>query len=399
MRGKLLAIAVAVPGVSDAGEAASLLARSLRAADRSLDSGNLVPFPWLDGSRGTLDFLVTHTLGSFLEVEATGASGDEIVAPLGFAGEDGKLAVIEMARVAQVPTAGESGTTAGIGELIQDALNEGAFSILLCHEEPLAFDAGFGAAAAMGVRFFNTEDKLLNFSKPGSQLSEVQRIDTSGRSFALLSSRLFLTRSTRTGTVTPMPEQRKELKRLAKIVQRDTGIPVAAGKLHDRSSSASAVEFGICALLGAEIRDGATLILEATRIEEQISRGEFSSAILLAPSLAVLEEEPLDRFIELLRARIERRAVILHAPLVERDGTLDDRSSSLREAVYSLAQVPIFQQPLRANATAEELRRDFTMRLEKLLPDVLIALHQEPAVDDRSSLDERSPKPNRTRRA
>src|ERR1035437_5069641 len=126
MHGKTLAIALPFPGLWDSGEAAALPARFLRAADRERGSAELVTMPWLDGSSGTIDFLVTQSLGSFLEVEATGAIGEDLIVPIGFAGEDGKLAVIEMARVSHVDQFGRAGSTAGIGELIQDALAEGA---------------------------------------------------------------------------------------------------------------------------------------------------------------------------------------------------------------------------------------------------------------------------------
>ena len=52
-----------------------------------------------------------------------------------------------MRRVAESPTG--IGTTFGVGELVLDALDEGAFSIILGHDEPLAADAGLGAAQAL----------------------------------------------------------------------------------------------------------------------------------------------------------------------------------------------------------------------------------------------------------
>ena len=374
----ILTIALPIPGVSDDGEATSSLARTLRAADRSLDSGSLVQFPWLDGSRGTLDFLVTNTLGSFLEVEATGSSGDEVVVPIGFAGEDGKLAVIEMSRVASVAATGGHGTTAGIGELIQDALDEGAFSIVLCHEEPLAFDAGFGAAAALGVRFIDVNGAALDLSKPGSSLAYVERIDLSSRSFALLSSRIFIATSHSAKNSEASVEQKKELKRLAKILRRDTGIPV---ELQD--PSASAVELGLCALLGAEVRDGLELVIEASRIPEAMERGDFSAAIILAPSEAELRTEPFASFLDRLRAHIPHRAILVRSALVP-DGAMRGKDHSASEVVHSLAELPIFQAPLRANATREELARDLMMRLEKIMPRVLDDLKQAAAAPKRA---------------
>ncbi|HET6401592.1 MAG TPA: glycerate kinase [Candidatus Kapabacteria bacterium] len=380
MHGKTLAIALPFPGLWDAGEAAALLARFLRAADRERSSAELVTMPWLDGGNGTIDFLVTQTLGSFLEVEVTGASGEDLIVPIGFAGEDGKLAVIEMARAARVHQLGEAGTTAGVGELIQDALDEGAFSILLCQEEPVACDAGFGAAAALGVRFFDLHDKEIVFSggrrlqSPSEQatqlLSRVARIDGSGRSFALLSSRIYIARSAGAIQSSPSPEILAELARLAEIIQRDAGVPAPLTNL-----SASAVEFGLIAFLGAEARDGEALVLEASRIEEAIGRGEFSEAILLASSVAELDpgsgSAPLRNFLEHVRERIPHRAAIVM------DHPEEGAKTQAPEPRYSLAKAPVFQAPVRFGAgvddrsSTEERRRDFSIRLEKLLPVVL----------------------------
>ena len=377
MHRKILAIALPFPGASpallwDASDAATLLARTIRSADRGIANSELVSLPWLDGARGTMDFLVTHSLGSFLEVEATGSSGEDVVAPIGFAGADGTLAVIELSRVAQVRTAGQPGTTAGVGELIQDALDEGAFSILLCHFEPLASDAGFGAASALGVKFFDAHDKEVLFSSPEPRLAGIMRVDASGRSFALLSSRIFLARSASATSSRPAPELLAELERLAEIIHRDTGIPPSMTNL-----SASAIEFGLTAFLGTEPREGHALVLEASRIEEAIERGEFSEVIVLVPSTSELESPPLRKFLDLVQTRIDRRALVLGEPLPKGDGVSLDRSFS--GPIYSLADVAMFQAPIGPNAGMEERRRDFGMRLEKLMPTVLST------VDDRSS--------------
>jgi glycerate 2-kinase len=378
VRGKTLAIALPFPGLWDPGEAAGLLARFLRAADRSIRSDELFTFPWLDGGRGTIDLLVTQSLGSFLEVETTDAMGGEIIVPLGFAGEDGKLAVIEMSRVAHVARTGEAGTTAGIGELIQDALDEGAFSILLCHEEPLACDAGLGAASALGVKFFDQHDKEIVFPSSGHShqplpvLSDIARVDVSSRSFTLLSSRVYIARwssndPNSTAHYSPTPELLSELQRLAEIIQRDTGIPPSI-----QDPSASAIEFGLQAFLGAEVREGHALVLEASGIEEAIGRGEFSSVIVLAPSISDIETVPFKDFLDFLRTRIDRRAIIF-----SKDDQPSPNSNKHQEPHYSLADVTVFQAPIGPNANVEELRRDFGIRLEKLLPTVLSALKDQ----------------------
>ncbi|HEY3875386.1 MAG TPA: glycerate kinase, partial [Candidatus Kapabacteria bacterium] len=299
MSEKILLVTSNISGILDATDAASLLARLVRSSDPALAADRIVQLPLVDGGAGTIDFLVTHSLGSFLEVEAHNARGEDAVVPLGFAGEDGKLAVIEMARAAGVPTLGTAGTTAGIGELIQDALDEGAFSIVLGHEEALARDAGLGAAQALGVCFFDVSGNPLDLAKPSVSLEAIARIDASNRSFSLLSSRIFIARSR---SVAAVPDS-SELNRLREIVQRDLGVrpPMVP-------QSASAIEFGLTALLGAEVRDGVSLILEASGISEAVRRKEFSYAIFFIEQEN--EGQALTEFLELCRECIPQRAML-----------------------------------------------------------------------------------------
>ncbi len=369
LHGKILAAALPIPGIWDATEAVSQLARSIRTHDRSLKSSDLIQLPIVDGGVGTIDFLVTHTLGSFLEVEAKDARGKDIVVPIGFAGEDGKLAVIEMSRVARVQHAGDSGTTAGIGELIQDALDEGAFSILLGLEEPLACDAGLGAAAALGVKFFDASDKEMDFILPGTahdrsyaDISRIAKVDASTRSFSLLSSRIFIARA---GESIENQKPDNDLAKLAEIIRRDTGIHPSLKDL-----SPSAIEFGLSAFLGAEIRDGAALVLEASGINEAITRGEFSEFIFLTPSLEALEHDSLPAMLKLVREKVKHRAIVVageRMPGAKSKGRIADDA----EPHFYLKDVPLFQAPVDERSSIDEKRRDFTARLEKLVPTVL----------------------------
>jgi glycerate kinase len=376
MQGKILVAAISIPGIWDTTDAASQLARVVRSNDRALASSDLVQLPLVDGGKGTIDFLVSHTLGSFLEVEATGASGEDVVVPIGFAGEDGKLAVIEMARVAHIQHPGESGTTAGVGQLIQDALDEGAFSIILGHEEPLACDAGLGAASALGVRFFDKQDNEVNFSLPGASISSVAKIDVSGRSFSLLSSRVFIARSSN-DTQSIEDKENKEfrdlLAKLAEIIRRDTGIQPSTTNL-----SMSAIEFGLSAFLGAEVRNGTSLVLEASNISDAITHGEFSEMFFLTPSLEALENEVLFSLFELVRTHVSHRAIIVA------NGNGTSQPSAI-EKQYFLQDVPLFQASVHSGSSIEEKQRDLTMRLEKIVPTILEDMRKKtPAIDKQS---------------
>jgi hypothetical protein len=258
-----------------------------------------------------------------------------------------------MARAAGVPTLGTAGTTAGIGELIQDALDEGAFSIVLGHEEALARDAGLGAAQALGVCFFDVSGNPLDLAKPSVSLEAIARIDASNRSFSLLSSRIFIARSR---SVAAVPDS-SELNRLREIVQRDLGVrpPMVP-------QSASAIEFGLTALLGAEVRDGVSLILEASGISEAVRRKEFSYAIFFIEQEN--EGQALTEFLELCRECIPQRAMLSTSFPSEQEARRG-------ESTHALSDVALFQPPVTEHSGLEEKRRNFTMRLEKLIPTIM----------------------------
>jgi glycerate 2-kinase len=373
--GKILVAALGGISTLSPTEATSRLARGVRAIDTSIESSRIVQLPIVDGGSGTIDFLVTNTLGSFLEVEATGATGEEIVVPIGFAGDDGKLAVIEMSRVAHIASHGAAGTTAGVGELIQDALDEGAFSILLGHEEPIACDAGLGAAAALGVKYFDANGAPVPSILSARQLSQIDRIDVSGRSFSLLSSRIYIARSKSASNSSASEELLAGIDHLSEIIRRDVGVPAP-----HKHTSASGIEFGLVSLIGAEVRDGLEVVIEASRIAESIERGEFSTFILLAPSLEALNAPEFQFILKNISSHIARGAVILTRQSLGENGSQAGSTgpreifSSEHVKIYSLSDVKLFQRPIYDDSNTEEVLRDIGMRLDKILPIIMESL-------------------------
>ncbi len=374
---KILLAALPINGVFTATEAASQLTRLIRAHDRTLANDDVVQIPLVDGGDGTIDFLVTHSLGSFLEVEATGGKGDEVVVPLGFAGEDGKLAVIELARVANVGHIGGGGTTFGIGELIRDSLDEGAFSVLLGHEEPLAADAGLGAVAALGVKFLNAEGWPIVMNQPNVALSDICAVDAAGRSFELLSSRFFVGRAQSAASSAPTRELLAELERLSAIFLRDASIHASTKTL-----SASAVEFGLRAFLGAEVRDGGELVLEASRVLEAVASGDFETLFLFANDQGQLAASHVQMLLTGSAGQIKHVVVIFSKSLEQGEGALVPSGA----VCHSLQDVKLFQAPVLEGASAETIRRDLLMRLEKLVPKLMAARAKPDVTADTTSV-------------
>jgi hypothetical protein len=163
------------------------------------------------------------------------------------------------------------------------------------------------------------------------------------------------------------------LVKLAEIIRRDTGIQPSTANL-----STSAIEFGLSAFLGAEVHEGTSLVLEASKIADAITRGEFSEMILLTPTLGAFENESLFSLFELVRSHVNHRAIIVTSG----NGTHQPTATGKQ---YFLRDVPLFQAPVHDGSSIDEKRRDLIMRLEKIIPTILEDMRKKkPAIEKQS---------------
>ena len=142
--------------------------------------------PVADGGEGSVDAFLAACGGERVTVSAAGSGFERREACYGLL-PDG-TAVIEMAAAAGLPLAGdrpdpERTTTFGVGELLLDAARRGATRIILGLGGSATNDAGCGAAAAAGVKFFSSSGE--DFIPTGGTLAKVERIDVSGLDPAL----------------------------------------------------------------------------------------------------------------------------------------------------------------------------------------------------------------------
>lgn len=388
MANKYLIATHQLPGIA-ASEAASVVARALRSADRMLKSENILQLPLLDGSEGTLEHLVTLTLGSFLEVEATDGSGDQAIVPFGLLGEENAFAFISMKSIAAAPREQEApkkrkgknagvqttGTTYGIGELMRDALDENARTILLGWEEPLARDAGLGIAAALGVKFFDKDDKLLDLSNWNRELfSQIHRIDGTARGMEVLMAKYVLLRSenlrkSEAESQSSLEDSlfEGELLRLAEIVKRDCGKDVAISKIQ---LGGSAVEFGLMAFFDLAIEDGGPYVLQAAEIPKIIET-EKPKIIIVAETLEQVygQRSPLasQSLLKWIKSSELSFSLYLVEPPAPAALSRFRRSYRSLEEFELLRNAKLFLSP-QAGSAEEQAQNDL-LRLEKLIQD------------------------------
>ncbi|MBS1902350.1 MAG: glycerate kinase [Bacteroidetes bacterium] len=362
-------------------ELASLAAKQIRAAFKTM---RVHQFPLVSGETGTMEQLVTSSLGSFLEVEATAASGEQLIVPIGFTGETGTLGIIEMIAVARRPDeplfrrSGKGkhldhlGSTFGVGELIRDVLDEGAHSVLLGWEEPLARDAGFGMAQALGVKFFDKNGKELDF-RGETSLHDVASLDLSGRSSEQLFAKFYLMRS----ESIPAPKRtqqlsvddlvyEQELTRIAEILRRDLGLSVPNIEI---DYSGSCIEFGASVFLNAEIKDGATLAFEVENLPMRLA-SDGGTAIFFAEQLEDVASEKAPASSKQVMQWLEEyhvpTVVITNQSFKSAAETRYKKKYSTIQSIHALADVPLFFEPLAPDAPADVRRRYLAARLEKL---------------------------------
>lgn len=179
---KILLIPDSFKGTMSSTEICSIMAQTLK---HHFPTADIRSIPVADGGEGTVDAFLTAMGGEKINLPVTGPLGAPVAA---FYGRIGDTAIIEMAAAAGLPLISgrldpEGATTYGVGELIRHALSHGAKRLVIGLGGSATTDGGCGAAAALGVRFFNYQGE--SFVPVGGTLKDIAKIDLSGRDPAL----------------------------------------------------------------------------------------------------------------------------------------------------------------------------------------------------------------------
>lgn len=270
-------------GAVSAAAAARAIGAGLRLAVPGLET-RLVPVA--DGGEGTLDALVAAAGGRRRPQVASDPLGRPVEAAVGEL--PGGVAVVELAqasgyeRLAPHERDPEATSTRGTGELIRAALDLGARRIVVGLGGSATTDGGLGLAAALGVRALDADGREL--PGRGADLARVARIDLSGRDPRVAdvavevacdvdvpfhgpggAARLFGPQK----GAGPAAVERLDagLARLAGAVYEATGIDLGSVPAAGAAGGAAG---GLMALLGATLRPGAPLVLDAVGLDDRL---------------------------------------------------------------------------------------------------------------------------------
>lgn len=147
----------------------------LRACD-----AQVVVRPLADGGEGTTEALVEGLGGTYVRVSVTGPMGEPVTARYGVMA-DGRTAVMEMAEAAGITLVKRENldpwraSTAGVGQMICDAVRRGCREFLIGIGGSATTEGGIGMLQALGYEFYDADGEIL--PPVFASLGRIARID------------------------------------------------------------------------------------------------------------------------------------------------------------------------------------------------------------------------------
>ena len=252
---------------------------------------NIISVPVADGGEGTVDAFLYALGGEKKSVWVSDAFNEQkILAHYAMLKDD--IAVIEMAACAGLPLVKnrlepDKTTTFGVGELIIDAINNGAKKIILGLGGSATNDGGCGMAAALGVKFKDEQDQ--EFIPTGGTLSQIYKIDMNNI-YSKIKDVEFISMCDvdnplcgRLGASAVFAPQKgadedmvklldEGLAHLAKIIKRDLHIEVKDIK---GAGAAGGLGAGSIAFLQSKLTKGIDVILDTIKFDELVSKADI----------------------------------------------------------------------------------------------------------------------------
>ena len=242
----------------------------------------VITVPVADGGEGTVDCFLQALGGEKIELIVKGPYFEQTKA---FYGITGRTAIIEMAAASGLAKVEGNmnpakTTTYGVGQLIEDALEKGCTEIILGLGGSCTNDAGAGAAAALGTKFYDHSGQ--SFIPVGETLGRVSRIDNSetdkiltGISLTVMcdvdnpligmsgAAYVFAPQKGADAEMVAMLDEQMRL--FSETIRTSLNIDLSMRK---GAGAAGGMGAGAEAFLGAEMKSGIDMILDMIRYED-----------------------------------------------------------------------------------------------------------------------------------
>lgn len=333
----------------------------------------VVAVPVADGGEGSVDAFLAAAGGKKVHLKVKGPYFESLGSFYGILPDN--TAVIEMAAAAGLPLVGENRhaeltTTYGAGQLIKHAAEAGCKRIIVGLGGSATNDGGTGAAAALGVRFLDSDGN--SFIPVGGTLDRIARIDLSSITPALGSAELTIMCDIDNpfcgprGAAAIFAPQKgadadlvelldRNLGHLAEVIKRDLGKEI---RDMPGSGAAGGMGGGMAAFFGGRLRPGIETVLEAVGFD----------SLLAGADLVISGEGRIDS--QSLRGKVvigcARHAKAAGIPLIAVVGDIGDYVEEAYaegvSAIFSINNVAVPFEKAR-----ERCRSDLAMTVDNIM--------------------------------
>lgn len=248
--------------------------------------------PLADGGEGTVEAMVQATGGELIQADVTGPLGAPVSAAYGILG-DRRTAVIEIAEACGLPLVAEpdrnpmNTTTTGVGELILDAVQRGARSLIIGLGGSATNDGGTGMLQALGYRFLDHTGKEV--PRGGAALGAIRSIDATAVHPSLqeidiqvacdVNNPLYGKQGAahiygpqKGATPEQVEELDEGLRNYAQVLEKEFSQDVQSIQ---GAGAAGGLGAAFAGILGAELKSGIELILEAVKLKEHLKSADL----------------------------------------------------------------------------------------------------------------------------
>lgn len=256
---------------------------------------DLIGIPIADGGDGTLETIIDATNGKIMNSQVKGPDNSVVQASWGLfnSEKNEKTGIIEMARASGLAMIDPknldpfNSTSFGTGELILDALKNGAKKIILGIGGSATNDCGIGVAKAVGIKFLDSKNnevgnnvsnfsniKKINLDKFNSQLNDIKfevACDVTNK-LCGKEGASYIYGPQKGASAEDVKILDNNLLHIGNLIEKDLGVNVLDIK---GGGAAGGLGAGMVAFFGAKLRPGVDIIFDTLSVEEKIKDADL----------------------------------------------------------------------------------------------------------------------------
>ncbi len=250
-------------------------------------SCEVVKLPVADGGEGTVESILDTLSGKSMEIEVANPLGKKITSNYGIFNND--KAIIEMASASGLPLIEKykrdvlNSNTYGTGELILDAIKNGAKKIYLGIGGSATNDCGIGCLSALGVKFLDANNNLVD--PVPANFKNIVDIDNSSMEKGVLETEFVIMCDVKNPLLgkdgatyiygkqkgieeNDMPVHEDGIAYISKLIEDKTKVSIAN---REGCGAAGGLGAGLLAFTNASMQSGVETILEILEFQEKLN--------------------------------------------------------------------------------------------------------------------------------